>query len=53
MSEIKNTPEIQESSEEQSSLNFQTIYTAFILNWKWLLLSTIICLGLGLIYLLD
>ena len=51
MSEIKNTPEIQESSEEQSSLNFQTIYTAFILNWKWFLLSTIICLGLGLIYL--
>ena len=51
MSEIKNTPEIQESSEEQSSLNFQTIYTAFILNWKWFLLSTIICLGLGMIYL--
>ena len=51
MSEIKNTPEIPESSEEQSSLNFQTIYTAFILNWKWFLLSTIICLGLGMIYL--
>lgn len=51
MSEFKNNPEIQETAEEQSSFNFQTIYKAFILNWKWFLLSTLICIGVGFLYL--
>ena len=37
--------------EEQSSFTFASIYAAFILNWKWFLLSLIICLGLAAIYL--
>ena len=37
--------------EEQSSFSFASIYAAFILNWKWFLLSLIICLGLAAIYL--
>ena len=37
--------------EEQSSFSFASIYAAFILNWKWFVLSLIICLGLAAIYL--
>ena len=37
--------------EEQSSFTFASIYAAFILNWKWFVLSLIICLGLAAIYL--
>lgn len=51
MNELKNDQQIQETSEEQSSFNFQTIYAAFILNWKWFLLSIFICMGIGLLYL--
>lgn len=51
MSELKNNPEIQEMAEEQSSFNFQTIYKTFILNWKWFLLSILICTGIGFLYL--
>lgn len=43
-----------ESSQEQgekSSFDFQTIYTTLVLNWKWFLLSLIICLGSAAIYL--
>lgn len=36
---------------EGSSLDFQTIYTTLILNWKWFVLSLIICLGCAFIYL--
>ena len=38
-------------NENKSGVDFQTIYTAIILNWKWFVLSLIICLGLGAIYL--
>lgn len=51
MNELGNNQEIQNASEEQSSFNFQTIYTAFILNWKWFLLSILICVGIGFLYL--
>lgn len=51
MNEYKNNPDVQGMEEEQSSLNFQTIYTAFILNWKWFILSILICLGIGFLYL--
>ncbi len=37
--------------EEKSSIDFQLIYTTLILNWKWFLLSIIVCLGLGYLYL--
>ena len=37
--------------EETSSINFQTIYTAIILHWKWFVLSLIICMGCAMIYL--
>lgn len=46
-----NTKEQQLTEEEQSSINFKTIYTIFILNWKWFLLSVFICLSIAFIYL--
>lgn len=51
MNELRNDQQIQETNEEQSSFNFQTIYTAFVLNWKWFLSSIFICLGIGFLYL--
>ncbi len=51
MNEFNNNPEVQVAEEEKSSFNFQTIYTAFILNWKWFLLSVIACVGIGFLYL--
>ena len=49
---IKN--ETQNSETQQggkSFLDFQTLYVTLILNWKWFMLSLIICLGLAAIYL--
>lgn len=46
-----NTQDFQIEEEEQSSFNFQTVYTAFILNWKWFLLSVLFCLGAAFLYL--
>ena len=40
-----------QENEEKSSFDFATIYTVHILNWKWFVLSLIICLGSALIYL--
>lgn len=40
-----------QDSEESSSFNFAAIYTALVLNWKWFVLSIIICLGAAHIYL--
>ena len=37
--------------EEKSTFDFQTIYTALILNWKWFVVSLIICLGSAVLYL--
>ena len=51
MSDIKTNQDLQTMEEEQSSFNFQTIYTTFILNWKWFVLSVLICLGIGFLYL--
>lgn len=52
MEETKNieSGSVQEQ-EEKSSIDFQLIYSTLILNWKWFLLSLIVCLGLGYIYL--
>lgn len=41
--------EIQE--EEKSSFNLSTIISVLVLNWQWFVLSLIICLGIGAIYL--
>ncbi len=40
-----------QEAEEKSAIDFQLIYTTLILNWKWFVLSLIVCLGLGFIYL--
>lgn len=40
-----------QESEEQSSINFAAIYTTLVLNWKWFVLSLIICIGAAHIYL--
>lgn len=37
--------------EEKSSFDIQVIYKNIILNWKWFVLSLIICLGIAAIYL--
>ena len=40
-----------QEQEEKSSIDFQLIYATLILNWKWFLLSLIVCLGMGYVYL--
>ena len=40
-----------EEDGDQSSFNFQKLYTLFILNWKWFLVSVIICIGAAYLYL--
>ena len=47
----KNTLESEQEPAGKSLFNFQTIYMTLILNWKWFVLSLIICLGLASIYL--
>jgi len=37
--------------DEVPTFSFQAIYKALVLNWQWVLLSLIICLGLAAIYL--
>lgn len=37
--------------QEQSSLNYQQILRTLILNWKWFVLSLVICVGIAAIYL--
>lgn len=50
--EIKNQElENVEGQEENSFFNIQTIIQTLILNWKWFVLSVIICLGVAAIYL--
>lgn len=50
--EIKNQElENVEGQEENSFFNIQTIIQTLILNWKWFVLSVIICLGAAAIYL--
>ena len=53
MEENKNlqTSPVQAEQTEKSALDFQTIYTMLVLNWKWFVLSVILCLGCGAIYL--
>ena len=51
MNEFSNNQKIQETTDEQSSFNFHTVFSALILNWKWFLLSIIVCVGIGFLYL--
>lgn len=37
--------------EESSSIDFALIYRTVVLNWKWFVLSVIICLGVAAVYL--
>ena len=37
--------------EEKSAIDFQLIYSTLILNWKWFVLSLIICIGSSYLYL--
>ena len=41
----------QQQMKEETSFNFRSLYTALVLNWKWFLLSLILCLGLAAVYL--
>ena len=40
-----------QEQEEKSAIDFQLIYSTLILNWKWFILSLIVCLGMGYLYL--
>ena len=40
-----------QEQEEKSAIDFQLIFTNLILNWKWFVLSLIVCLGIGYLYL--
>ena len=51
MEEIKNLElESIQENEEKSNFDFAVIYTTLILNWKWFVLSLIICLLYTLLY---
>ena len=39
-----------QEQEEQSALDFQTIYSTLIQNWKWFLLSIVLCCALAVAY---
>ena len=41
----------QQDAEEQSALNFRTIYTILLLHWQWFIISLVLCLGVAFIYL--
>lgn len=39
------------TNEEESTLNFKTIFAMFILNWQWIVMSMVICVCIAFIYL--
>ena len=41
----------QENETEKSSFDIRTLYTMVVLNWKWFVLSLIVCLSLAMVYL--
>lgn len=47
----QNNSYVPEVEEEQSVFSLKAIYDLIILNWQWFVLSTIICLGIGYLYL--
>lgn len=46
-----NKEKVQQEQEESSLFNMNFLWTTFILNWKWFIISLIICLGCSFIYL--
>ncbi len=40
-----------QQEENDSSFNFAKVFTAFILNWQWFVLSVIVCIGVAAVYL--
>ena len=40
-----------QDEEEKSSFDIKQIYTILVLNWKWFVLSIIICLGVHSVFL--
>lgn len=49
--ELDNQQQLQQPDEAKSAINFATIFTAVVLNWKCFVLSIIICMGLAATYL--
>ncbi len=47
----KSKQNLAEGNDDEVTISFSDIYTAVILNWKWFLLSIVICCGLALVYL--
>uniref|UniRef100_A0AB33J3F7 non-specific protein-tyrosine kinase n=1 Tax=Prevotella sp. GTC17254 TaxID=3236794 RepID=A0AB33J3F7_9BACT len=47
---VPENAQVQEQ-EEQSSFDFLALYTTLVLNWKWFLVSLVICIGCALVYL--
>lgn len=47
----QSTDYAQTQEEESGFLNVQFFVKNFLLNWQWILLSTIICLGIAVVYL--
>lgn len=55
MEEIQSTPlgnnNYVEEEEEESFFSFQRLFAVLLLNWKWFVLSVIVCLGAASLYL--
>ena len=47
----QNNSYVPEVEEEESAFSMKAIYDLIILNWQWFVISTIICLGIGYLYL--
>lgn len=48
---LNNINSQKEQEQEQSFLNLQYFLSTFILNWKWFVLSLIVCMGVAFAYL--
>ena len=48
---LETTAAEQEQSMQQSIFSYQNIFKIVILNWKWFLLSFVVCMGLAFVYL--
>ena len=51
MEETKNVAPEEMLEREGNTFDFQAMYTSRILNWKWSVVSLIICVGAAAIYL--
>lgn len=51
LQDVEKTLLIQEEEDANTIFNLQFIYSSFIINWKWFVISLIICLGIAAIHL--